>query len=91
MRGAYMVFDMDNDEIWIGGSVDCGSNIVPIGKSKDAVPMVPGCEAEVAPEPTTTGYGPPPTPTVYGKWGCLPWQGRLENKYLGVQARMKLN
>jgi hypothetical protein len=59
MWGAYMVFDMDNDEIWMGESIDCGSNIVPIGKGKDAVPMLPGCEAEVAPEPTTAGYGPP--------------------------------
>jgi hypothetical protein len=45
---------MDNDEIWIGESADCGSNMVLIGKGKDAVPIVLGCEAEVAPEPTTT-------------------------------------
>lgn len=34
MRGAYMVFDMDNDEIWIGESADCGTKIVPIGKGR---------------------------------------------------------
>jgi hypothetical protein len=64
MRGAYMVFDMDNDEIWMGESADCGSNMVPIGKGKDVVPVVPGYEAEVAPELTTTGYGPSHTSAV---------------------------
>jgi hypothetical protein len=63
MRGAYMVFDMDNDEIWMGETADCGPHIVPIGKGKDAVPVIPGCEAEVAPKPTTTGYSPPHAPT----------------------------
>ena len=32
MRGAYMVFDTANTEIWIGENVDCGTNVVPIGK-----------------------------------------------------------
>jgi hypothetical protein len=62
MRGAYMVFDMDNDEIWMGESADCGSNLVPIGKGKDAVPVTPGCEAETVAQPTATGYGPVFTP-----------------------------
>jgi len=61
MRGAYMVFDMDNDEIWIGESADCGSKVVPIGKGKDAVPIVPGCEAKHEPEPTKSGYASLPT------------------------------
>jgi hypothetical protein len=58
MRGTYMVFDIDNDEIWMGESADCGSNLVPIGKDKDAVPVIPGCEAEIVAQPTPTGYGP---------------------------------
>jgi hypothetical protein len=58
MRGTYMVFDIDNDEIWMGESADCGSNLVPIGKGKDAVPVIPGCEAEIVAQPTPTGYGP---------------------------------
>jgi hypothetical protein len=56
MRGAYMVFDRDNDEIWIGEIPNRGSKIVPIGKGKDAVPRVPGCEAKSEPEPTKSGY-----------------------------------
>jgi hypothetical protein len=62
MRGVYMVFDMDNDEIWMGETADCGSNVVPIGKGKDAVPVVEGC-GTVA-KPTSTGYQPPPAPTA---------------------------
>jgi hypothetical protein len=62
MRGVYMVFDMDNDEIWMGETADCGSNVVPIGKGKDAVPVVEGC-GTVA-KPTSTRYQPPPAPTA---------------------------
>jgi hypothetical protein len=54
MRGAYMVFDTDDDEIWMNETADCGSRIVPIGKGKDAVPVIPGCEMDVAPKPSTT-------------------------------------
>ncbi|KAH5074748.1 hypothetical protein HBI65_047070 [Parastagonospora nodorum] len=56
MRDAYMVFDRDNDEIWIGESPNCGSEIVPFGKGKDAAPRVPGCEAKSEPGPTKSGY-----------------------------------
>lgn len=55
LHGAYMVFDMDNDEIRIGKKADCGFNIVPIGKGKDAVPVLAGCEGENEPQATTTG------------------------------------
>ncbi|KAF2830170.1 acid protease [Ophiobolus disseminans] len=66
MRGAYMVFDLDNDEIWMGETADCGSNIVPVGKGKDAVPVVPGCGSGAGTEskPTQTGYVPPPAFTA---------------------------
>jgi len=66
MRGAYMAFDLDNDEIWMGETADCGSNIVPVGKGKDAVPVVPGCGSGIGdkPKPTRTGYKPPPAPTA---------------------------
>lgn len=42
MRGVHMVFDMENDEVWMGERVDCGSDIVGIGKGKDAVPTIGG-------------------------------------------------
>ena len=66
MRGAYMVFDLDNDEFWMGEKADCGSNIVAVGKGKDAVPVVPGCGSGIGdkPKPTKTGYKPPPAPTA---------------------------
>jgi hypothetical protein len=62
LRGAYLVFDRENDEVWMGETADCGSNVVPVGKGKDAVPIVPGCgaaEGRVPPKPTMTGYAPP--------------------------------
>jgi hypothetical protein len=46
----------------MGESADCGSNLVPIGKGMNAVPVIPGCEAEFMAQPTTTGYGPVFTP-----------------------------
>jgi len=68
LRGAYLVFDRDNDEIWMGETADCGSNIVPVGKGKDAVPVIPGCGADTPvhspPKPTKTGYSAPPTFTI---------------------------
>jgi hypothetical protein len=60
MRGAYMVFDLDNDEIWIGETADCGSNIVPIGQGQNAVPIVSGCEVRIVSTPTSSVYGRPP-------------------------------
>lgn len=38
-----MIFDLDNDEIWMGETANCGSNIVAVGKGKDAVPIMPSC------------------------------------------------
>lgn len=43
LRGAYVVFDRENDEVWMGETADCGSDIVPVGKGRDAVPVVRGC------------------------------------------------
>jgi hypothetical protein len=63
MRGTYIVFDHDNEEKWFGESADCGSNILPIGKGKDAVPIVPGCDCEAS-STTKSAYSHPPIPTV---------------------------
>jgi hypothetical protein len=67
LRGAYTVFDMDNDEIWIGEKAECGSNIVPIGKGKDAVPIIAGCDGDGGAKPTTTRYASSPT-VLSMKW-----------------------
>jgi hypothetical protein len=61
LRDAYTVFDMNKDEIWIGEKANCGSKIVPIGKGKDAVPVIAGCTGGKEPEATTTGYANLPT------------------------------
>lgn len=42
LRAAYAVFDWDNEEIHLGKSADCGSNLMPIGSGRDAVPHVEG-------------------------------------------------
>jgi Eukaryotic aspartyl protease len=43
LRAAYVVFDVDNQNIWIDQADDCGSNIVAIGKGASAVPQIAGC------------------------------------------------
>ncbi|KAJ5033565.1 uncharacterized protein L3040_008677 [Drepanopeziza brunnea f. sp. 'multigermtubi'] len=44
LRGAFVVFDQDNQNVHIAQSGDCGTNLVPIGKGPDAVPsLVGGC------------------------------------------------
>jgi hypothetical protein len=43
LRAAYVVFDLDNQNIWIDQADDCGSNIVAIGKGINAVPQIAGC------------------------------------------------
>jgi hypothetical protein len=63
IRGVYMAFDLDNDEIWIGETADCGSNVVPIGKGEDAVPIISGCEESINPTPLSSVYGRCPVPT----------------------------
>ncbi|KAF2116478.1 aspartic peptidase domain-containing protein [Lophiotrema nucula] len=62
LRGAYVVFDLDNKEVWMGESADCGSHIVPISMGKGAVPVVPGCGCETHPT-SSGGYKAPPKPT----------------------------
>ena len=48
LHAAYVVFDQDNQEIWVDQTADCGSAIVPIGKGVDAVPQVKGCSCPVS-------------------------------------------
>lgn len=42
LRGTYMVYDQENDNIWLGESANCGSDIVAITK-EGGVPRLPGC------------------------------------------------
>ena len=70
MRGAYMVFDRDNDELWLGESDDCGSNIVPIGKGNYAVPLIPGCGCE-GKHDTRVVYAPPSGPKALAEAGSV--------------------
>lgn len=53
LRAAYVVYDMDNRNLHIAKSNDCGSALLPIGSGPDAVPSVEGdCGKE--PGPTTS-------------------------------------
>jgi hypothetical protein len=63
MKGAYMVFDHDNNERWVAESANCGENIVAVEKGNFGVPMVLGC-ADGA-KPTSVWYAPPPAPTAF--------------------------
>lgn len=67
MRGAYMVFDNENSEVWMGEKADCGSNVVPLGKPNDTVPVVPGCGSGGGDgtKPTTTSVYAPPKMTIF--------------------------
>lgn len=52
-----VVYDQDNQNLHLAESADCGSNLVAIGRGKDAVPNVTGdCSAPSFPET------PAPTP-----------------------------
>ncbi|KAK3906135.1 aspartic peptidase domain-containing protein [Staphylotrichum tortipilum] len=42
LRAAYVVYDQDNREIWLGQSEDCGTELVPIGSGPNAVPIIEG-------------------------------------------------
>lgn len=42
LRGGYFVFDWDNEEVHIAPAMNCGSEIVAIGKGAGAVPNVKG-------------------------------------------------
>ena len=57
LRAAYVVYDLDNQNIHVAQAANCGTNIVPIGKGPNAVPSVPGQCSSTSP---TAGQ---PTPT----------------------------
>ncbi|PVH86199.1 acid protease [Cadophora sp. DSE1049] len=42
LRAAFVVYDQDNLNLHLAESADCGSNLVTIGRGKDAVPSVAG-------------------------------------------------
>ncbi|KAJ2905174.1 putative acid protease [Zalerion maritima] len=46
-RAAYMVFDQDNEDLYVAQSADCGSRVVSIGKSNSTtvVPDFEGCSS----------------------------------------------
>jgi hypothetical protein len=58
LRGVYAVFDSENNNVWLGESDDCGSNVLPIQKGEDGVPVVKGCRCSEA-APSTVGYASP--------------------------------
>jgi hypothetical protein len=62
LRAAYAVYDFDNRNVHLANSVDCGSNLVAIGKGPDAVPSVTGDCAQPSATSTHTGE-PVPTST----------------------------
>ncbi|KAH6677723.1 aspartic peptidase domain-containing protein [Halenospora varia] len=39
-RSAYVVVDQDNGELWLGQADNCGSNVVPVTKGKNSVPIL---------------------------------------------------
>jgi Eukaryotic aspartyl protease len=43
LRAAYVVHDLENQEIWLGQADECGSNVVPLGTGVDLVPQISGC------------------------------------------------
>lgn len=43
LRAAYVVYDVDNQNLWLDQADECGSNVIAIGKGPDAVPQVKGC------------------------------------------------
>ena len=46
-----VVYDQDNQNLHLAESADCGSNLVAIGRGKDAVPSVTGdCSAPSFPD-----------------------------------------
>lgn len=44
LRGAYVVIDQDNNNVWMDEADDCGSNVVEIGEGPDSVPKIKGCK-----------------------------------------------
>ena len=56
-----VVYDQDNQNLHLAESADCGSNLVAIGRGKDAVPAVTGdCSAPSFPDVPA----PMPTPAM---------------------------
>ncbi|KAH7390254.1 aspartic peptidase domain-containing protein [Cadophora sp. MPI-SDFR-AT-0126] len=65
LRAAFVVYDQDNHNLHLAESADCGSNLVAIGRGKDAVPSVAGdCNAPAySDSPGLTTKAPVATPT----------------------------
>ncbi|KAF8249433.1 acid protease [Wilcoxina mikolae CBS 423.85] len=59
LRSAYIVFDLENEEISIGKALFnvSDSNIMEIGKGKNAVPDATGAKNAITVAPTATGGG----------------------------------
>ncbi|CZT48404.1 uncharacterized protein RSE6_09089 [Rhynchosporium secalis] len=54
LRAAYVVFDQDNNNLHLAQAADCGSNLVAIGRGKNAVPDVIGD----CPSPSYSNHSP---------------------------------
>ncbi|KAJ3464753.1 hypothetical protein MRS44_009539 [Fusarium solani] len=42
LRAAYVVYDWDNENVWLANNEDCGTNLVAIGSGADSVPDIVG-------------------------------------------------
>lgn len=71
LRGAYVVVDQDNRNIWVAQAADCGTHLVAIGSGPDAITALEG-ECGATTTTTTTSVAPTstkssstvPTPTT---------------------------
>lgn len=64
LRSGYFVFDWDNEQVHIAQAANCGTEIVAIGKGKDAVPDVEGkCSLDGEGKPTVAPVSLPPSPS----------------------------
>jgi hypothetical protein len=46
LRGAYVVIDQDNRNVWMDEADDCGSSIAEIGAGPNSVPQIKGCRCK---------------------------------------------
>ncbi|KAB5513261.1 aspartic peptidase domain-containing protein [Coniochaeta sp. 2T2.1] len=64
LRAAYVVYDQDNRNLHLAQAANCGSELVAIGKGRDAVPSVTGGCGGAEPSSSTTTPGSTTKPTT---------------------------
>ncbi|KAM0433491.1 hypothetical protein ACHAPT_004371 [Fusarium lateritium] len=63
LRAAYVVYDWDNENVWLANNEDCGTNLVAIGSGANSVPDIVG---ECASDSTNTSDLPTSTEASTG-------------------------